>query len=975
MSASRLWAAAAVLLATLGVTGWFVVRAVERRQFRSALDLATRDLAGGRPATARTNLKALADRHPSEGEVWYRLGLCEKARGAAAAAQAAWERVEPSSSFAAASVIARARLFLDLGRLADAERLLDSSPARSDDRRETLELLFRIEGRTDDVRALILDSWNGAADPSKVLRRLFLIDHSAFPASYVAEMLARGDGEDDRVLLGRANLAIMSGRLDEAARLLKACRVRRPDDPAVWRARLELGIASGDPALVRDASRHVPASRLDPPAVLRLRAWLAARRDDPESEREALNALVADDPGNTSAWDRLAERSFGLGATDEAARFRRRKVEANALFGRYRALITRDDLGPFTHELARLAEQLGRHVEARGWALIARAEAKTQPLIATSDSRDSLFDRLADLIPKDAPAGSILSVESRSEPRFADKAESARLTFVYDNGHTATRRPPPPEAMGGGVGLLDYDGDGRLDVYAVQGGPFPPVRGASSEGDRLFRNQGDGAFKDVTARAGVGGFARGYGHGVAVGDIDNDGFPDLFITRWRGYSLYHNKGDGTFDDVTERSGLGGERDWPTSAAFADLDGDGDLDLYVCHYLLYDETNPRRCRHPDEPTRHDCNPLDFPPLPDHVFRNDGGRFVDVTGSSGLAERTGRGLGVVAADLDGDNRVDLYVANDMSANFFYRNLGGFRFEEVGLIAGAAASAEGGYKAGMGVACGDFDGDGKIDLAVTNYYGESATYYRNLGQGVFGDRTDAVGLAAPTRLLLGFGIAFLDADNDGRLDLLSANGHVLDGRPRYPFMMPLQLLAGGPGGRLADVSVQAGGPFAARHLGRGLAVGDLDNDGKVDALVVCQNEPLVYLHNQTSVGLGHFLVLGLEGTASNRDGVGATVTVRNGSKRWVAPRFGGGSYQSSADPRLRFGLGSATRVDSVEVLWPSGQTDRHGGLGADAAYLLREGDSVARPLPGWAAHSSSRAENRAAAPAPSSTQSGER
>jgi hypothetical protein len=307
-------------------------------------------------------------------------------------------------------------------------------------------------------------------------------------------------------------------------------------------------------------------------------------------------------------------------------------------------------------------------------------------------------------------------------------------------------------------------------------------------------------------------------------------------------------------------------------------------------------------------------------------------------------------VVAADLDGDGRVDLYVANGMTANYLYRNLGGFRFEEVGLVAGAAASAEGGYKAGMGLGCGDVDGDGRIDLAVTNYYGESTTFYRNLGQVVFADRTEAVGLAAPTQLLLGFGIAFLDADNDGRLDVLSANGHVIDARPKYPFAMPLQFLRGGPGGRLADVSVEAGTPFAPPHLGRGLAAGDLNNDRRPDALVVCQNEPLVYLHNQTGPPVGHFCVVRLEGTASNRDGVGAAVTVRSGPRRWVAARFGGGSYQSAPDPRLHFGLGASTRIDRVEVRWPSGRVDAYNGLNVDAGYLLREGDPAAHALPGF-------------------------
>jgi hypothetical protein len=317
--------------------------------------------------------------------------------------------------------------------------------------------------------------------------------------------------------------------------------------------------------------------------------------------------------------------------------------------------------------------------------------------------------------------------------------------------------------------------------------------------------------------------------------------------------------------------------------------------------------------------------------------------------GFTDPDGRGLGVVAADLDDDNRIDVYVANDMSANYLFHNLGGFRFEETALAAGAAASSGGGFQSGMGVACGDLDGDGRPDLAVTNYYGESTTFFRNLGRGLFADHTAAIGLAAPSRRLLGFGIAFLDANHDGRLDVISANGHLSDYRPASPWKMPIQLLVGAPNGRLADVSTRAGPPFEALHLGRGLAVGDLDNDGWLDVVVLAQNEPLIYLHNHPAEG-GHWVTLRLEGVQSNRDGVGARVELRVGGRRQVAQRLGGGSYQSASDPRLHFGLGPSTRIDQLEVRWPSGRADRYQGLGADSAYLLREGDKTVRPLPGW-------------------------
>jgi hypothetical protein len=330
----------------------------------------------------------------------------------------------------------------------------------------------------------------------------------------------------------------------------------------------------------------------------------------------------------------------------------------------------------------------------------------------------------------------------------------------------------------------------------------------------------------------------------------------------------------------------------------------------------------------------------------VFRNDGGKFIDVSADAGFTDPNGRGLGVLAAHFDDDHLIDLYVANDMTANYLFLNRGKFRFEENGQISGVAASADGFYKSGMGVAWGDLDGDGKVDLAVTNFYGESTTFYKNLGAGFFVDQTAQIGMVAPTRPLLGFGLAFVDANNDGRLDVLSANGHIFDGRPRIPFAMPVQILAGNSSGRLTDVSIRAGEPFAPLHLGRGLAAGDLDNDGRLDALVVAQNEPLIYLHNMTERP-GHFVTLALEGTRSNRDAVGARVAVIAGGRRQVAERVGGGSYQSAGDPRLHFGLGDATSVDAIEVRWPSGRVDRHGRLPADQIYLAREGAESLLPL----------------------------
>ena len=509
------------------------------------------------------------------------------------------------------------------------------------------------------------------------------------------------------------------------------------------------------------------------------------------------------------------------------------------------------------------------------------------------------------------------------------------------------------------MGLIDYDGDGRFDVYVVQGGAFPADPDRPYTGDRLFRNKGGGTFEDVTEKSGIGAMPRGFGHGVTVGDVDNDGNSDLFITRWRSYALYRNKGDGTFEDATDRHGLGGDRDWPTSAAFADLDNDGDLDLYVAHYLAWDAEHPTLCPRvtvsdsdelSDPGQRYNyCNPRPFSALADHLFRNDGGRFADVTAEAGIVDEEGRGLGVLAADVDDDGLVDLFVANDTTANYLWRNLGDFKFEEIGITGGVACNADGAFQAGMGTACGDLDGDGRPDLLVTNFYGESTTYYQNFGNGLFFDNSAAIGLATPSRYLLGFGIILFDVDNDGRLDVATANGHVNDDRPDYPYAMPGLLLMGGENGRLSDVTAAAGEPWTVPRVARGIASGDLDNDGKMDALVLSQQSPLGYFHNVTTEGMGRFVSFRLEGTKSNRDGVGAAVTIKAGGVTRRAWRTGGGSYQSASDPRIHFGLANAAEIEEVRIQWPSGTLDIFGPIKADRHYVLKEGAERPTEEPG--------------------------
>ncbi len=999
-----------VLLAT-AAAGMVVLR---KRAFQAELAHAREALSAKRFGLARQRLSKLAEQWTNDGEVLFLLGQSELELGRRKNALEAWARVPESSPFFGKAAIARASRMVENGRYALAESLLlealaDPEPSGRYGLELALTRVYRFQGRYHDVRPLLRASWCRAPQPGLVLKELWGFDMAPKPVEVLKAGLLKGDKNDDRVWLGWANHSILTGQFDEARTWLKRCLTGRPDDSAVWQAQLDLALATDDVDGFWTALPHLPATHFDEAEIQSFRVWLAVRDHDSKREGYELARLTAFDPGNAKAHERLAVLAAESGLPRVAEAHHRQRERISQARERCREILQDGfDVPNRAHVMSELSAQLGRTFDAQGWAILAEAKlgarggdqlasgsdagsplpvsvrVRAAALSAPYDilgkhqsvSRQMLDRRLAELRPRPrtpdregeapgkpasamvspgrspSPGSGVADETKKARPLFVDDAQAAGLRFQLESGHTTQHLLP--ETMSGGVGLLDFDGDGWLDVYCVQGGklndgPGGPASGPPAAGDRLFRNLRDGTFADVTEKSGIARIAwgQGYGHGVAVGDFDNDGRPDLFISRLMTYSLYHNRGDGTFDDVTASTGLAGRRDHPTSAAWADLDGDGDLDLYVCHYMIWDPAHPTICQDKDSRIFY-CHPLRVSPAPDHVFRNDGGKFVDVTAESGCAETGGRGMGVVAADLDGDNAIDLFVANDSTINYLFRNQGGFRFEEVGVQAGVGASVQGAYQAGMGVACGDLDGDGRPDLMVTNFYGEGTTLFRNLGDGLFTDQSAASGIGLATRFLLGFGIATADVTNHGRLDVMITNGHVDDNRPYYPYGMPARLYENRSDGRLADVSDQAGGCWKLERVGRGLAVGDLDNDGRVDAIIVAQNEPLAYFHNQ-SKDVGHFVTFQLEGTKSNRDGVGACISVVSGGRRQVAQRTGGGSYQSANDPRLHFGLADSDRVDAVEVRWPSGKVDRWTDLARDTGYLLRENAPTAVSLRG--------------------------
>ena len=959
---------AIVLLATVGIVAGVVIR---RRGIQVDFTQGKADFRQRRYAEALERLGRVAKAWPRDVEVAYLLGACEERLNRPEAAVAHWASIPISSTTGPKAALSRARILIHgLGRLKEAEQLLRTVRADASGSRASAQwLLSEVlvwEGRLDEVRRLLVSAWDGSQgmDRVAILREHWRLDRVVVAEDEMKPILdaaAKAARKDDRVWLVRASLATRYGRFDEAKRWLDACRKAAPGDPVVARLLLRWALDADRPDEAAKALVPLAAKDLEPREILALRAWNARRRNDAVGERRALEEQLRLRPDDVAALDRLHVMARESGESGRDKELRERKIAIEQDREKYRWLLINlpKTLAEVpAEELAKNAERLGRDFEARGWWTLAQGQSpdSSEPRLALerlanhaneSFAADAEFAALKSEF-QVAASPRLARSDAEDMPKFVNGADESGLSFVYRTGKSPERQLP--ETMGGGVGLLDYDGDGFVDVYLVQGGTFAPSRDAPVA-DRLFRNRGDGTFLDATAQVHLDRMPGGYGHGVAVGDFDNDGDPDLFVTRWRSYALYRNRGDGTFEDATTEAGLAGDRDWPTSAAFADLDNDGDLDLYVCHYLAWDAQNPLICRSQGATgSVVSCLPLQFPAMPDHVFRNDAGRFVDVTEGSGIVDTDGRGLGVVAVDLTNDGRVDLFVANDQTANRFYVNRGGMKFEEVGASAGLACGADGVYRAGMGVACGDVDGDGKIDLAVTNFFGESMTLFRNLGGGDFADETSAFGLQAPSRFLLGFGAAFVDVNNDGSLDLATANGHVNEDPSRFPYAMPSQLLIGDRNGRLRDVSVQAGPPWNQPVVGRGLATGDLDNDGDVDVVIVPQESPTLLASNRTRGG--HFLTIALEGTRSNRDAVGARVTVKAGERRISAWRVGGGSYQSASEGRLHFGLGETAVIDDVEVAWPSGDVEHFRGCEADAAYRIREGEPTVRRLPGFEA-----------------------
>ncbi len=785
-------------------------------------------------------------------------------------------------------------------------------------------------------------------------------------AAFINEC-AQIDPQDPAVLLGQAAVAIFAREYARAEEFLRRAAQIDPHPPIVE-------FRLGEVMLLRNASdaefrvwhRNLPAHALDFPGVWLILGLSAERQNQFDVAVRCFWEALRHDPNLGQANYRLGQLLIGLNRPETAEPFldrsRRLTDYINVIEMLSASNMKKSRRIAIGLEAAELTENLGLLFEACGWfGLILQsdpADSRARQGFARLHPRLSTLERVRTL-PAENPAlktdlsdyslpdvNGTTTVSEVSSPltpvtgrvTFEDRAAAVGLNYEYI---TDQHEPGIYALNGGGVAILDYDGDCLPDIYLTQGGAWPPPDNRAQPIDRLYRNLGNGHFQDVTSAAGL--VEDRYSHGATVGDYNSDGHPDLYVANLDANRLYQNNGDGTFTDVTSATGTGGNR-WTSSCAMADFNADSWPDIYVVNYL--GETGRTTICRNAAGRLHDCNPRQFPAEQDRLYLNRGdGRFEDVTADAGIVVADGKGLGIVAADFDRSGKLEIYIANDGVPNFLFVNQAAAghcpRFVELALPQGVAVNGRGDAEAGMGVATGDMDGNGLLDVFVTNFSDESNTLYLNQPGHTFTDATHFAGLREPSLPMLAFGTQCIDGELDGRPDLIVTNGHIdPDPGPHLAYQMEPQYFLNRGDARFMSLPAESLGRFFdEKRLGRGMARIDWNRDGLEDVVISHIDSPVTLLTN-TTVSHGHYISISCRGVGCDRDAIGTVVTLTAGGSTLSRQLTAGDGYQASNERVLVFGLGEAMQAVNLQIDWPSGRKQNLEELPADACYLIIEG-----------------------------------
>ena len=837
---------------------------------------------------------------------------------------------------------------LDAGRIREAEQALRDVLARDahhHDANHNLAMLLRFENRYHEARPYLLELYRQGRFRREYLMTTGWAENHPLLAGgdeLYLRVCRAGTPNDPLPLLNTVRVEEFVANSKPTRRLLEAILSRDAELIEAHARRGWFVLMSGTDDEFLEWNRSIGRSAESHPLVWLVRGLFAKKHNDLRGAVRCLLQAVEVDPVNRQAFYHLTQlfRDLGESPRAEACARRARQLE------RYESVIgTLPETQEQLREVVEIAESLQRSWEALGWAsetnrlfpddpwslaTIARlqtaAVSQTQlcEVASNSDwvipSSDYPLPDWAALAIKDQVPAANATV--RSAVRLTDRAKAMGANFLYHNGaDPASGVARMFEFSGGGVGVLDFDRDGWPDLYLSQGSHWPVNERQTTLLDRLFRNMDGERFQDVTTAAGI--VEPGLSQSASVGDFNADGFPDVYVGNIGANRLWSNNGDGTFDDATKSTGVAGD-DWTTGAAFGDLNGDGLQDLYVVNYLSGPEIFTRNCVHL-ESERVQCNPTLFPAAQDRLYQNLGdGRFADVTEESGIVVANGKGLGVVLADFDGQGRLNAYVANDSTANFYFVNRvdrpgGPLRFVEEAVPSGIAYDTAGNAQASMGIAAGDVNQDGRLDLFITNFSKELNNLHLHLPGDVWGDRIRETGLAEAGYAPMGWGTQFIDADLDGRDDLFVANGELFANANAY--RMPPHYFHARGDGRFELVAAETLGPYFTRNwLGRAVARLDVNRDGLPDLAVTHVETPFALLVNETPRH-GRFLKVRLSGVVSDREAIGATVRVTADGKTWSRQLVGGDGFSTSNERSLLFGLGEAAKIDSISVIWLTG------------------------------------------------------